>query len=244
MYHSDHLKTTLFLDIETVPEFKSYGELTEIRQKLWKKKARSLDKSLDVDNADAVAGSYSQRAGIYSEFSKIICISVGYLNSDGHLRIKSFFGDSEKQILLDFVTLLQLHYNDPGQHFICGHNIKEFDIPFLCRRLLIHQIGLPTLLQISGKKPWQTEYLMDTMDLWRFGDIKSYTSLELLATTLGIETPKGDIDGSQVAEVYYNQGDIHRIVNYCQKDVVTVVQIMMRFCYQPLLSTTDIEIVS
>jgi hypothetical protein len=229
MYPLEILKTTLFLDIETVPEYNTYDGLSEIKQRLWKKKALSINKSLTQDNLEGIADTYFVKGGIFSEFAKIICISVGFLTSDNKLRIKSFFGDDEKELLVNFKDLLDKHYPTTQSYYLCGHNIKEFDVPFICRRMVIHQIQLPELLMISGKKPWQTEHLIDTIELWRFGDIKNYTSLELLATVLGIETPKDDIDGSQVAGVYWNENDLYRIVKYCQRDVVTVVQVMMHY---------------
>lgn len=241
---AENLKTTLFLDIETAPEYKSYNELPDIFKKLWKRKAISLDKSIDKSDDEAIGKSYYGRAGIYSEFSKIICISIGFITSEGTLRIKSFSDEKEKDLLENFSKLLKTHYPGPQGYFLCGHNIKEFDIPFLCRRMLINAVDFPDIMQISGKKPWQLEHLLDTMDLWRFGDIKSYTSLELLATVLGIDTPKEDIDGSQVGYVYWEEMNLPRIVEYCQRDVVTVVQIMQRYASLPLIEKDAIEFVN
>ena len=190
---------------------------------------------------------YQQKAGIFAEFAKIVCISVAYLsfakNTSPVLRIKSFHGE-EKDILSNFHQMLDTHYNDPELHYLCGHNIKEFDIPFICRRTIINGLMLPQLLRISGKKPWQVAHLIDTMDMWRFGDYKNYTSLSLLSGALGIKSPKDDIDGSQVGNVYWKENDIERIVSYCEKDVATVAQVMMKFAGQPLLEDSKIEVVS
>jgi 3'-5' exonuclease len=243
IYPAKNLKNTLFIDVETVSEFKQYNELSDVFKKLWLKKAISADKSLDVTDSGAVEASYSSRAGIFSEFSKIVCISFGFISSEGRLRIKSIFGDDEKLILEEFAQLLKSHYPDANSYYLCGHNIKEFDLPFICRRMVKHGVFMPNMLDIAGKKPWQTEHLIDTMDLWRFGDFKSYTSLELLAATLGIETPKDDIDGSMVGKTYWDEEDLPRIVKYCQKDVVTVARIMMRFTGQQQISEEMIDIV-
>lgn len=243
IYPAKNIKNTLFIDIETVSEYKNFSDLSEIFKKLWAKKAGSLDKSTDLSIEENINLLYKAKAGIFSEFSKIVCISSGYISPNGKLRIKSFFDHDEKNLLLNFSQLLKTHYPDTNAYYLCGHNIKEFDIPFLCRRMVKHGIFMPNMLDIAGKKPWQTEHLIDTMDLWRFGDIKNYTSLELLAATLGIETPKDDIDGSMVGEVYWEENNLERITHYCQKDVVTVARIMMKFTGLPDFNPENVEIV-
>jgi DNA polymerase elongation subunit (family B) len=212
-------------------------------QKHWKKKSRFVMRlSADEEITDKQAEeAFQNRAGIFAEFGKIICISIGYILEKQHqLRIKSFYGDDEKEILGDFTKLISKHYHNPDTHFICGHNIKEFDIPYLCRRLVINKIGLPPVFQLAGKKPWETKHLLDTMELWKFGDIKNYTSLDLLAAILGIETPKEDIDGSMVGHVYWQENDLERIKSYCEKDVVTVAQILLRLKGQEILNHEQI----
>jgi 3'-5' exonuclease len=243
IYPKKHLRNTLFIDIETVSQNKNFDELSFPMQKLWKKKSVSLDKSVNVDDQEAVSKSYQDRAAIYAEFSKIICISFGYFSAEGRLRIKSVSGHDEKELLQSFADLLVQYYPDPNSYYLCGHNIKEFDIPVLCRRMVINEVFMPNMLDIAGKKPWQLEHLIDTMDLWRFGDFKSYTSLDLLATILNIETPKDDIDGSMVGSVYWNDNDLPRIVVYCQKDVVTVARIMMKFTGQSIFGEDKIDII-
>ncbi len=243
IYPAKNLKSTLFLDIETVSAYKELKDLPDVFKKLWLKKAMTVDKNIDFTDEMAVEASYISKAGIYAEFSKIVCISFGFMAPDGVLRIKSIFGDDEKEILEKFAYLLKSHYPDTNGYYLCGHNIKEFDIPFICRRMVAHGIYMPNMLDIAGKKPWQTEHLIDTMDLWRFGDIKSYTSLELLAATLNIATPKDDIDGSMVGKTYWEENDLARIVTYCQKDVVTVARVMMKFTGQPDITEEKIEIV-
>lgn len=243
------LKRCLFLDIETVSEFPDYESMPPEKQSLWNTKALQLQKTNPNDQAPIdVAALYRQKAGIFAEFSKVACISMGFLSFvddiPTKIRIKSVAGDDEKIVLEDFARILINHYNDPENSRLCGHNIKEFDVPFLCRRMVINQIQLPNILDIGGKKPWQTAHLMDTMDMWRFGDYKNYTSLTLLAGTLGIATPKDDIDGSMVGSVFWDEGDIDRIVVYCQKDVVTVIQIMMRYAGLPLFEVDDIEYIN
>jgi hypothetical protein len=233
------LSQILFLDIETVPAYASFDELPDELKPLWTKKASYLN-----SNETSVEESYSDKAGIYSEFAKVICISVGFVSMENYkpsaLRIKSFYGDDEKEVLSQFSELIKKYYNDPEIHFFCGHNIKEFDIPFICRRLLINGLEIPSTIQVSGKKPWECKHLIDSLELWKFGDYKNYTSLNLLAAVLGIPSPKDDIDGSMVRNVYYEDNDIKRIVSYCEKDVVTVVQVVLKMAYCDLIVDENI----
>lgn len=241
------LKNVLFLDIETVSLTKNLTKLPESLQKLWMHKSKKfLLKSKIEMTFDIAAKFYTQKAGIFAEFAKIVCISVGYLsiqkNQKPIIRIKSFYGD-EREILESFSEMLNQHYDDPDKKFLCGHNIKEFDIPFICRRSIVNGLELPRLLNISGRKPWQVNHLLDTMDLWRFGDYKNYTSLALLSGALGIASPKDDIDGSMVGKVFWEENDIDRIVKYCEKDVLTVAQVALKFAGQPLLSEDQVEFI-
>jgi len=241
------LKNVLFLDIETVSLTKNLIELPESLQKLWISKSKKFLPKNEIEvTFDLAANFYTQKAGIFAEFAKIVCISVGYLsiqkNQDPKLRIKSFYGD-ESEILESFNEMLNRHYDDPDKQFLCGHNIKEFDIPFICRRNIVNGLSLPKLLNISGKKPWQVNYLLDTMDMWRFGDYKNYTSLALLSGILGIASPKDDIDGSMVGKVYWEENDLGRIVQYCEKDVLTVAQVAMKFASQPLIAEENVEFI-
>jgi hypothetical protein len=228
----------LFLDIETVPQYATPDEVPEPYKSLWEKKSSYFRKENETA-ADAY-----RRAGIYAEFGKIICISTGMLgfrNQTPCFRVISFSGDQEIKILTDFKALLEKvsHSRDV---LLCAHNGWEFDFPYMARRFLINEIDLPEILDLSGKRPWETKHL-DTMELWKFGDHKHYTSLELLAVLFNIPSPKTDIDGSLVAEVYYKHKDLPRIVEYCQRDVITIAQIVRRFKGEPLLSAENIEIV-
>lgn len=242
-----NLKDILFVDIETVSEYATYHELRPEMQSLWARKAQRIDRAADHSDEEHWAASYTDRAGIFAEFAKVACITVGYLvkpSTDGPaLRIKTFGGHHEAAVLRAFAELLDRHFDNPDQYYLCGHNVKEFDVPFLCRRMVIHGLHLPRMLNISGKKPWQVGHLLDTMELWRFGDYKNYTSLALLAATLHIKSPKDDIDGSQVGNVYWVDQDLPRIVHYCEKDVVTVAQIVMRFAGAELISDDAVEYV-
>lgn len=242
------LRKTLFLDIETVSEFPDFSELPSQFQKLWATKCRIWLKEVEGDDEQTILPElYIQKAGIFAEFAKIVCISMGFLHDEqdepSTIRIKSISGDDEKALLFEFGQLLEQHYPDGNQHRLCGHNIREFDIPFLCRRMMIHRVPLPAILSISGKKPWQTTHILDTLDMWRFGDYKNYTSLQLLSAVMGIPSPKDDIDGSQVGEVYWNDKDLPRIVTYCQKDVVTVIQLVLAFSGLQPIEAERIEIV-
>lgn len=225
----------LFLDIETVPYYQTYEALPETTQKLWNEKAKYL-----VKNEEQPSDIY-RRAGIYAEFGKIICICAGFINDTPQgrtLRLKSFYSDDEHKLLSDFKVLLDKSFNSTS-HVLCAHNGKEFDFPFLSRRFLINGLELPTLLDSAGKKPWEINHL-DTMELWKFGDYKHYTSLNLLANVFNIPTPKDDISGSQVYEVYWLEKNLERIAIYCQKDVVTVAQIFLKMNHQSLIEKKSI----
>lgn len=230
----DHVKIekVLFLDIETVPQYATYDELPERLKEFWDHKATKIR----VNETDTPEMLY-ERAGIYSEFGKIICISVGFIHND-KLRIKSFAGDDEAQLLRDFATMLENNFNKAGT-LLCAHNGKEFDFPYIARRMLIHSIRLPFLLDIAGKKPWEVPFL-DTMELWKFGDYKNYTSLALLTAIFDIPSPKDDINGSQVGEYYWVRNELPRIVIYCQKDVVAIAQLMLRYKGMPLIEDNNI----
>lgn len=231
MLENIKITNVLFLDIETAPLVYKYKDLNEKMKPLWDSKFR-------FQQAETPESLY-KKAGVYAEFSKIICISVGFFN-DSNFRVKSFSGHDEKVILEDFSSLLNKHFNRK-EHLLCAHNGKEFDFPFLCRRMLINGVRLPKALNISGKKPWEINHL-DTMELWKFGDYKNYTSLNLLANIFDIPTPKDDIDGSDVARVYWEEKNLKRIAAYCQKDVLTVAQLLLRFMGQPLIEEKNVVV--
>jgi 3'-5' exonuclease len=233
------IKNILFLDIETVPCSPSFEDLNITFQNLWTEKTAWQRK-----DEHTPAEFYKLKAGVMAEFAKIICISVGYLfveKNENHFRIKSFYGDDEKQIITDFNELLNSQFSKK-QHQLCAHNGKEFDFPFIARRTLINGLKLPALLDIAGKKPWEVNHL-DTMELWKFGDYKHYTSIKLLAALFNIPTPKDDIDGSQVAGVYWNDKDLERIKKYCQKDTLTVAQLLLKYKGEEFIAENNIEFV-
>ena len=229
------LSQLLILDIETVPQHPTYSEVPGHFKELWDKKTEHLRK-------DETAGDYYSRAGIWAEFGKIVCISVGIFAKENgvvKLRVKSFADDDECKLLAGFITLLD---KQPASLTLCAHNGKEFDFPYICRRTLINQLCIPSQLRISGKKPWEVNHL-DTMDLWKFGDYKNYTSLNLLAAIFNIPTPKDDISGSDVGRVYWQEKNLNRIKTYCQKDVITTAQLIMKFKSLPLIQDQHISIV-
>jgi uncharacterized protein YprB with RNaseH-like and TPR domain len=226
----------LFIDIETVPAVAEFSQLDPKFKSLWEKKAEQLRRY----DPDSTPDQIYERAGIYAEFGKIVCISSGF-HSGSTLRVKSFYGDDETILLKEFADLLNSHF-DTAYHLLCAHNGKEFDFPFIARRMLICGIELPEILNLAGKKPWEVKHL-DTMELWKFGDFKHYTSLSLLTAVFDIPTPKDDIDGSMVGHVYWVEKDLDRIVNYCQKDVVAITQLLRRYKGMPLIKETDIVII-
>ena len=222
-----NLERVLFLDIETVPQHANYKDVPERLKALWDKKAGFLARN--EESPEELYG----RAGIYAEFGKIVCISVGFIHS-GEIRLKSFYGHNEKELLQGFSELLTGFFGRNDQ-LLSAHNGKEFDFPYIARRLLINGLPLPHLLDIAGKKPWEIQHL-DTMELWKFGDFKNYTSLNLLTAVFDIPSPKDDIDGSMVYSVYYEENDLQRIMEYCQKDVVALIQLMRKYKGQDLIA--------
>lgn len=241
MLENINLENILFLDIETVPMAAKYSDLPENFRRLWDKKAEVLARNDRNPGMEGVTPEQIfERAGIYSEFGKIICISTGILRN-GSLWIKSYYGSDEGQILTEFAGML-VKAGEKKIQYLCAHNGKEFDYPYLIRRMLVNGIKVPQILDLSGKKPWEVNHL-DTMDLWKFGDYKNYTSLELLATIFGIPTPKDDISGQDVGRVFWQEKDLPRIVTYCQKDVVTIVNLLLRFKGEPLLDPEKITYV-
>lgn len=235
------LENLLIIDIETVPGNSDFHALSPLFQELWLEKFTKI-----APDSDEVAEGYQNRSGIYAEFGKIICISAGYFpnkTDQKNFRIKSFAGDDEAVLISQFFEAVKQFGSKIKMLTFCGHNIREFDIPYICRRAIVNHVSLPEQLHFQGKKPWEI-MLLDTMHLWRFGDYKNYTSLKLLAGILDIPTPKDDIDGSMVGKVYWEEQNLDRIVTYCQKDVLTVAQLLLRFKQLPLLNNENIEIVS
>lgn len=234
MLQKINLEHILFLDIETVPELAEFNALDDEKKELWDLKTKFTRKE------DFSAEEFYDRAGIWAEFGKIICISVGYFvfkNDSRQFRVTTFHGE-EKKLLLEFKNLLESHFSQP-QHLLCAHNGKEFDFPYIARRMIINQIAIPFKLNLFGKKPWEIAHL-DTLELWKFGDYKNFTSLRLLTNVLGIPTPKDDIDGSQVGHTYYIEKDIDRIIVYCEKDTVAVAQILLRLRQDEILTEDEI----
>lgn len=235
----------LFLDVECVSGHASYEELSDDFKMLWQLKCKQILRRYDDPiPEDEAAELYLEKAGIYAEFGKIICISVGIVRRDKDqklkVRLKSFADDDESILLKDFSELINQFYGDPRKHFFCGHNIKEFDMPYICRRLVVNQLPLPSMLNIAGKKPWEVNYFLDTLELWKFGDRKHYTSLKLLAAVLGFPSPKDDIDGSDVGRVYWQEKELKRISVYCEKDVLATVQLLLRYKLMPILEEDQI----
>lgn len=239
MFNSIQLENLLVIDIETVPAVPKLEFLSPAMQELWHQK-----EGKNCAEGTSLQDHYFDRAGIFAEFGKIVCISAGYFNFNKdnyrlNFRVKSFYGKDECALLEGFAELLNLYFNKPELHLICGHNIREFDIPYICRRMLINGCLLPRILDISGRKPWEVNFL-DTLQLWKFGDFKNYTSLKLLAEIFNIPTPKDDIDGSEVGKVFWEEDNLERIAVYCQKDVLTVAQLVLKFKGMPMLEPEDV----
>lgn len=237
--HVRDISKILFLDIETVPAVYRWQDLDPVMQGHWEQKTRHRQEMREVGAEQLYAD-----AGILAEFGRIICIGVGIAHREGghhHLRVTSYHGDDEREILIKFCALLNGHYNS-DDHWLCGHNGREFDFPWIARRCIVHGIPLPRLLDISGLKPWEVGHL-DTMQLWKFGDHKAFTSLALLAHILGIPTPKDDITGADVARVYWEDRDLERIAAYCRKDVVATTQLYLRLRGEAMIPEANITLV-
>ena len=235
MLNEIDIQNILFLDIETVPAFPGYPDLPEHWKKLWDTKAKSLTRNPDDDPEKLYP-----RAGIYSEFGKVICIAVGYFQGS-LFRMASFFGDDEVTLLREFGTALSRFFSK-RYRYLCAHNGKEFDFPYLARRMLINGIELPDVLSTAGSKPWEVPHL-DTMELWRFGDFKNYTSLDLLATVFDIASPKSDITGADVFRVYWTEHDLERIAAYCRQDVLALARIYLALSQVPGPREFETEVV-
>lgn len=224
------LQSILFLDIETATNVPDFNALSDRMKFHWRRKADRLyyrEEMSEDDYFDA----FNDKAAIFAEFSKVICIScaiIDFKEDEPFFKVKSFYGDDEEELLRSFAALLQKYFHHPDRHYLCGHNIREFDIPVLCRRMTVNNISLPNLLNIGGKKPWQVEYLLDTLQMWKFGDYKSYISLDLLAAVLGVPSPKNELDGSQVSQHYWNENGLEQIMQYCQQDVIATAQVFLR----------------
>jgi len=239
--NTQSLAELLLIDIETVPQVCNINELSvEARKLFFDKISKTMPENFDEEEA------YLNKAGILAEFGKVICISIGFFYTDKVnrtcLRIKSISGHDEKLLLTQFINVINKFYEHKHKIQFAGHNIREFDIPFLCRRLIINQIPLPPFLYLHGARPWEIS-MTDTLQWWKFGDYKNYISLHLLANILSIPTSKDDIDGSMVQHVYYKENDLQRIVNYCQKDVVVVAQVILRFKNLPLIDAENVFVV-
>lgn len=242
MLETIKLPSILFLDIETVSGKAAFSKLDKSTQELWTKKAEQIYRRTSAE-VPSPKESYIEKAGIFAEFGKIVCISVGFISQeageDMQFRLKSFYGDDEAALLSEFGQLLD---KTPRFTYLCGHNIKEFDIPYTCRRMIINQLALPNKLQIHGKKPWELSHFLDTLELWKFGDFKNYTSLSLLCDVFGVPTPKDDMDGSQVGKAYWKDKALDKIAEYCQKDVLATAQVFLKMARKELIKEEHVHI--
>lgn len=225
----------LFIDIETVPFSDNYDSLDEDWKEMWMKKAKWI-----LKDGQSIEEVWFERAGIFAEFGKIVCISMAYFHSEEkELRLKSFYDNDEQKLLKEFSDVMNAHFSDLNRFSFCGHNVKEFDIPYISRRLVANSFGLPRMLNLHGFKPWEVNHL-DTLELWKFGDRKNFTSLRMLTKLMDIPSPKSAMDGSDVASVYWKKKDLESIATYCQQDVIAVAQIIRKFMDQELIADDKI----
>jgi uncharacterized protein YprB with RNaseH-like and TPR domain len=240
MLNSINIEEILFIDIETVPLAPEYAELTEKWKELWEGKMK-----YQIDDGQPAEVLYD-RAGIYAEFGRIICISAGYAvqkNGEPFFRVKSFHQDEEKELITSFFNALE-QFMRAGKRRLCAHNGQEFDFPYIARRALVNNLPLPKILDIAGAKPWEVkDTLIDTLQLWKFGDYKHYTSLSLLCELFNIPTPKDDIDGSQVARIYWEENDLDRIIRYCEKDTLAVANLLLKYRGDQIIPVEKMQVV-
>jgi hypothetical protein len=247
----ENISQTLFIDIETSALSSNYKELSPPDQKYWDIKTNQLKRPNDIDFGCSQELFYQKRAGIYAEFSRIVCISVGYIDvitkHKALIITKSFFHLNESKILNEFAEFLQDKTTNNDIAYLCGHNLKEFDIPFLCRRMIVNNIILPDMIMISGKKPWQIPFIIDTLELWKFGDYKNYISLDLLCSILKVPSSKEEMSGSDVHDYFWVKKQYSKICEYCELDVYStaLVYLRLRQIFQKLdlehKSKTDFE---
>jgi 3'-5' exonuclease len=240
MLENLNIEEVLFLDIETAPLTPEFANLSEKWKKLWEHKMQYY-----IDNGEPAEGLYN-RAGIYAEFGRIICISAGYVihkKGETFFRVKSFHDNDEKALIKGFFAAWEKFYQ-AGKRRLCSHNGQEFDYPYISRRALVNNLKLPPILDISGSKPWEIkDNLIDTLQLWKFGDYKHYTSLSLLCELFNIPTPKDDIDGSQVARIYWEEKDLNRIIRYCEKDTLAVANLLLKYKGEQIINPENVEVV-
>lgn len=230
------LSNVLFFDIETVSQYPVYSDLDTRWQLLFERKIRYFQEKEPSKSLDEL---YRERAAIFAEFGKIICIGLGYFHKE-ELRIKTLMG-GEEEMLTEFFSIVNQFFCNPEKHIFCGHNIREFDVPYICRRACVHGLQLPAILNLSNKKPWEVKFIADTMELWKFGDLKNYISLDLLSACLGLDGSKADMDGSQVGRVYHEEKDLNRIAEYCSRDVWVTCNVFLRMHLLPAIDLEDVH---
>ncbi|MCU0419868.1 MAG: 3'-5' exonuclease [Cyclobacteriaceae bacterium] len=233
---TSELRDIVFLDIETIGAVEHYAHLDERLKTQWARKAAFLKREEGQTDEDL----FYDRAGIYAEFGKVVCVVVGKLFDVDErtlgLKTKAFAEADEARLLTELKSLLDKL--EPGTR-LCAHNGKEFDFPYLSRRFLVNGLELPAVLNLAGKRPWEVPHL-DTLELWKFGDYKHYTSLDLLAAIFNIPTSKGEMDGSRVNHVFYKEKNLAKIASYCTGDVVAVAQLYLRMKSLPLVEEKNI----
>lgn len=242
-----------FVDTETIPGYKDFNDMPEELARMYERKFGHELANNDPDKFDNFEDHYRARAALYPEFGKIVCLVIGVIFVDDKdkqekLKLKTLCGRHEDKLLAEAAPIIDKFDS------LVGHNSKEFDFPYLCKRFYVHGIQLPQILNIAGKKPWEVS-LIDTMELWRFGSFKGSTSLELFAHCLGLPSPKQDMTGADVAKVYYEMFDhmkdgelpfeaesaaIQKIGKYCQGDVVTLANCYRKLKYQSVIASENV----
>ena len=230
MYTLDQLKNIVFFDIETAGSHESLDALQEdnpLLATLWSKRCEYLREKFEENKDLTDEELYLNKAALHPEFNRIVCASFGRIAGDvdsTSMIIKSYSGDDESEIL-DGIDKVLTKFNKMN---LCGHNIKRFDIPVMGKRFLINGKKLPKSLMIYDSKPWELPFI-DTSDIWSFGAWQEgFASLELIAASLKVPSPKDDIRGEDVHSVFWESSEHSRIAEYCAKDVKVLGDIMLK----------------
>lgn len=228
MIKKEDLNNLLYFDVETAGKYESYEDLALQNPrlaKLWEKRAKYFRANTLGMEEMGDSEIYSQKSGLEPEFGRVVCVSFGVWDGENH-RLTSFYGDNEQEILEKTAKIFSNAVSKGMK--ICGHNIKMFDVPFLGKKMIFSGIDVPQNLLLWDKKPWEVP-ILDTAEFFSFGSWShKFLGLDLLACSLGIESPKEDIDGSQVHNTFWGEKNYERIMEYCEKDVLTVMDVLKK----------------
>lgn len=236
---------TLFIDIETVAQKSNFGKLSPSFQNLWTHKANQLNYVQEANVPYSVEDAYVKNAAFYPEFGRIVCISIGMFiqrNTEVEFVSKSFYADNERGLIKDFLNCYQKYFNHSDRYKLCGHNVIEFIIPFIGRRSLIHGLKLPSKFNLMDRKPWQLDYVRDTLSMWKFGAFKNAVSLETLCTVFDIDT-QDIFPGEDVHRRYWEEQAYDEIMQRSKMQIRAVACLYSHLCgvYNQVRSAYELD---